>query len=666
MPAKTGGTSPTDDTIRGTESIYQYVTSDSYFGQLDPEAIDSLRFQLDNIGGIKTCNFEISGGVTVLVGENATNRTSTLRGIGAAIGADIGTVRADASEASARVDVATDADTTALTREYTVTEQGSVWTTFTDAAGLQQAGVDALTDFAMLLQDNRLRRAVRRDGDLYTVLMSPVDIDVIRRQIDKLRNARSELDEEIADIEKDRERLPELKQRKQSLEDTLAEKRATLESKRERLQELQAQETPSTAGDELTDTLQTRRQERTRIESSIEQERKSIEGLEKQRAELESELDSISVDETRLTTLTEQISTLRSQKRELDDTISSLSTIAGVNSDALHSDMDIFDTESGVATPGQQTVECWTCGDSVDRQTIENRTDEIQQLAAQKRKRRDELKTQLSEYRSEKQEIERAQTRRESIKTKLDDIKAELASREQRLTELERDKADLDEEIQDLETTLSERDFDSGDEKIEISQEIGELEGEIRRLETDHESVTDQIAQISDRVDSREELADERAALTEQLEKLRGVVDTKENEIVERFNDRMDELLEYLEYENVARVWLEKKTPGDDATQFILNVTREDDAVYEDRVSNLSESEREIVGLMAAVVGHSVHNVGDIFPLMVLDSLEAIDASRISRLIEYLRDQTEFLVAALLEEDAQELPESYTREAPCS
>jgi len=128
----------------------------------------------------------------------------------------------------------------------------------------------------------------------------------------------------------------------------------------------------------------------------------------------------------------------------------------------------------------------------------------------------------------------------------------------------------------------------------------------------------------------------------------------------------MDELLAHLAYDNVARVWLEKKGPTGGETEFVLNVTREDDVVYEDRVANLSESEREIVGLMTGVVGYSVHNVGDIFPILVLDSLEAIDASRIARLIEYLSNETAFLVAALLEEDARKLPETVARASPCS
>lgn len=47
--------------------------------------------------------------------------------------------------------------------------------------------------------------------------------------------------------------------------------------------------------------------------------------------------------------------------------------------------------------------------------------------------------------------------------------------------------------------------------------------------------------------------------------------------------------------------------------------------------------------------------------MMLLDSLEAIDANRIARLVEYFAEQSAFLVVALLPEDAQALPHSYPR-----
>jgi len=83
--------------------------------------------------------------------------------------------------------------------------------------------------------------------------------------------------------------------------------------------------------------------------------------------------------------------------------------------------------------------------------------------------------------------------------------------------------------------------------------------------------------------------------------------------------------------------------------------------VYEDTVSHLSESEREVTGLVFALAGYLVHDVYEAVPFMLLDSLEAIDAERIAALVEYFADYVPYLVVALLPEDAQALPAEYDR-----
>ena len=94
---------------------------------------------------------------------------------------------------------------------------------------------------------------------------------------------------------------------------------------------------------------------------------------------------------------------------------------------------------------------------------------------------------------------------------------------------------------------------------------------------------------------------------------------------------------------------------------FDLHVVRatEDGAVYEDTVDTLSESEREVVGLMVALAGYLVHDVYETVPMMLLDSLEAIDSERIGALIEYIAEYAPYLVVALLLEDAEALDEEY-------
>ena len=59
--------------------------------------------------------------------------------------------------------------------------------------------------------------------------------------------------------------------------------------------------------------------------------------------------------------------------------------------------------------------------------------------------------------------------------------------------------------------------------------------------------------------------------------------------------------------------------------------------------------------MIIALAGYLVHNVYEVVPMMLLDSLEAVDADRIADLVDYFREYTSYLVVALLPEDANAL-----------
>jgi len=132
----------------------------------------------------------------------------------------------------------------------------------------------------------------------------------------------------------------------------------------------------------------------------------------------------------------------------------------------------------------------------------------------------------------------------------------------------------------------------------------------------------------------------------------------------------MSSVLDILDYDNLERIWIERSeavvsqnrgstTEG----EFDLHVVRStgSGSVYEDTIDHLSESEREVTGLVFALAGYLVHEVFKIVPFMLLDSVESIDAPRIAALVKYFKEYADYLVVALLEEDAQELDESYER-----
>lgn len=82
---------------------------------------------------------------------------------------------------------------------------------------------------------------------------------------------------------------------------------------------------------------------------------------------------------------------------------------------------------------------------------------------------------------------------------------------------------------------------------------------------------------------------------------------------------------------------------------------------YEDTIDHISESEREVTGLVFALAGYLVNEAYERIPFMLLDSLKALDSERFATLVDYFTDYSDYLVVALLPEDATGLDEDYQR-----
>lgn len=130
----------------------------------------------------------------------------------------------------------------------------------------------------------------------------------------------------------------------------------------------------------------------------------------------------------------------------------------------------------------------------------------------------------------------------------------------------------------------------------------------------------------------------------------------------------MDAVLDILEYDNLERIWLERREKEVregrrkvTRSVFELHIVRQTTggATYEDTIGHLSESEREVAGLIFALAGYLAHELYETVPFMCLDSLEAIDSTRIAMLVDYLAGFSDYLLLALLPEDAAALDEEY-------
>ena len=219
-----------------------------------------------------------------------------------------------------------------------------------------------------------------------------------------------------------------------------------------------------------------------------------------------------------------------------------------------------------------------------------------------------------------------------------------------------------------LETRIEETEELRESDLLDQYQRLSELEYERGRLERELSDIETSIEKLETLGDERDQLEAQEDELAAELESLRTRIDDLERASVESFNEHVADVLELLDYENLERVWIErtekevrKGRQKVSQSTFELHIVRttEDGAVYEDTVDTLSESEREVVGLMIALAGYLVHEVYETVPMMLLDSLEAIDSERIGALIEYVAEYAPYLVVALLPEDAEALDEEY-------
>lgn len=613
---------------------------------------DEVEVEVENLGGIDHCRLTLTPGVTVLEGRNATNRTSFLRALGGALGGDTVTIKRDADEG--RV-TATTPDTT-VERVYQRSDDGVT------ISGEPYTTESTLIEyFACLLEDNPIRRGVERGGGgLRDIVMEPVDTNAIQDEIHAVRRERNEVEAQIEEIERQRDRLPSLREREQATERELEDVTAKLESLRESIPEADDRD-----DDGVLPELDNARTELASLRERVDRERDSLDAIRSERADLEDRLASHDVDEDRIAALEDRIDSLRTRRRRVADTIDELTAVVEFNERLLDAGPDHFQLESdgGVVEdtfdPASDTIECWTCGSVVDRDAIAETVGGIRDLLADHRTERQELATELEHSTEELSELRDRQERRKELSARLSELDREIERRERRLDRIQERMDDQRTTVSELEAQLTATDSTES-ELAERYRKLSELEYERGRLERERAALAEEIADLEAAGAEQEHLEAHHDELTTELARLRSRIDDLESETVAAFNDHVAELIDVLDYHNISRVWLER-IPGSEQTTFDLHIVRttEDGTVYEDDVSTLSESERKLIGLVLALAGYRVHDVHEVAPVMLLDSLEAIDGDRIATLVDYFADYAAYLVVALLPEDAARLPDGY-------
>jgi chromosome segregation ATPase len=650
-----------------------------------PQTSEQLaEIHAENIGGIDETTVSLSPGVTALTGRNATNRTSLLRALMGALGSDRVSLKGDADEG--RVELTLDGEEDSIYTRTLARENGTV----------VMGGEPYLDDpegadlFAFLLENNQARQAVARGEDLREVIMRPVDTNAIQAEIRQLETQKRDLDDQLDRLESLDDQLPDLEQQRTRLEDQIEDKRSELENKEAAIEDADSsvddtREQKAEFEDALDD-LQEARSELDDIRYRLDSERESIQALEDERDEISAELEELSetpagdLDDTDT-----EIDRLRKHKQSLESTISQLQRVLQFNEEMLEGDnpelqqalQDTTDSENTgegaltdqlVADENETTV-CWTCGSEVEREAIDATLDSLRSLREEKSHERNDLSAELNDLTNKRSELQADRDRRERLERKLDEIDREIDDRESTVEELTDERDQFEDEIDSLEADVEALEDQDHSELLDLHKEANQLEFELGRLENDLEDVINEIAEIEADLDERERLEEERDDLQEELADLRTRIEQLEAQAIEEFNEHMRTILGVLEYENIERIWIERAErevrEGRRKVQqgvFDLHVVRstENGTTYEDTVAHLSESEREVTGLVFALAGYLVHDLYESLPFMVVDSLEALDSDRIAALVEYFEEYAEYLVVALLPEDAAALGDQHS------
>ncbi|WP_248897533.1 archaea-specific SMC-related protein [Haloplanus halobius] len=676
------------------------------------QSSDVAALSATNIGGIDTADVEFVPGVNVLTGSNATNRSSLLRALIGALGGSNVSLKADAEEGEATLSLDGGSHTRLLTR------RGSNVATSGDPL-LEEAEVADL--FAFLMESNEARRRVAHGGDLRELIMSPVDTEEIQNEIDQLKQERDEIETEIANIDEREKRLPELVQRQTSVREEIEQQESQLETLRS---DIEKRDTKTNDHDEKKHRVEERLDEKQELESTreeiefeLETQRESLASLRTEHDEIESELDDVpDVADSRLRQIESQLTQARTQQKSVKSTVNQLQNIIQFNEERLETEEreEIFsnlqrdDDEGGgflsslrsqgnadllgafrreYETEGSvtdqlvddyQILTCWTCGSRVKRTRIQQIIEELRDVREEQLDVLDSIESNLESLQAEKQELERAGERRDRLEREAERLTREIEDRRERIAELESEHDALTQNIDDLSADIDRLRADIKSQEDDYSTVL-ELKEQAKRveieLEQSHEQLTEvenEIDAIEDRVEQRNQLETRRSSIRDTLDELRQTVEQIEREAVDEFNDRMADILGILDYSNIERIWIERtniETGGiaeQRSTQFDLHIVRttQEGSSYRDTVDHLSESEREVTGLIFALAGYLTHEVHESMPFMVLDSLEAIDSERIAHLVDYLSKYPTYLVVALLPEDAAALDDDYRYLSP--
>jgi chromosome segregation ATPase len=601
--------------------------------------MSEVKLEVKNIGGIAQGSFSFGPGTTLIVGRNASNKTSFLRSLQFALGIDEIPVRSGADRASVQLNLHGREIKRQAKRNGTgYVISGDGWVSEPDETLVVKR-------FSCLLSTNPLRTAVEKSEDVESLLKEPIDIEALEAErAEKLSRKR--------DLRRDLKQLDDIETRLAGREDELAEKRERIETLGSKLDDLYDEQEESESDD---DELEKLREERTDLrtkrgnyQSQIEELERTIERLIDRRSEIKSEIEEAreQTESHDIEALKRERDSIRQELAEITERIDVLQSVLSANRELLNSDYaGSLGYEAGLMN---DEISCWACGNPTDRSDFENTIDELQELLKQDKQNKREREPELSEIESKIEEVNEARRRVQELKSELSNIDQRLQQRRDSLDKKRTDLDHIESELEDISTEIEAYESERAESRSGLATEIEETRLELQTLRREADRLKETIEELEEKRSQREQKQKEVEQLNADIQSLTSKIENREQDLQDVFNETMDELIETLDFERIERVRL---TGG-----FKLVIAREvDGVVREDSIEHLAESEREVIGLVLGLAGYLVYDVKEVSQLLLIDSLGALDATRTERLIEYFSESTQYFLAAVHPEIADKL-----------
>ena len=557
---------------------------------------------IERIAGILNGSATIKPGLNAVQAANWQGKSSFVEAIKTALGTS--TELTEGAE-SGRVDLQTptkDVTVQLIRNGSTVSREGTPY--LDDEYDVVRAEL-----FACLDEHNEIRGAVRRGENLEDVLLRPLDFQNIDEQIAELKRERERVESELSQANEASKRLTSVQEKVTRLNQEIEE----LREQREAI-ELQDDESEDSTQQQLDQP----RSEKRQAEKRVDQLEQSIERIQNRLSERRTELESIDVPDHG--NIDQQLERVRG---ELDDVkrdaeiLQSLYSATEMVLDENRLDL-ITDVQRTIAG---DTVTCWTCGNDTTREDIEAQLDALGTQLTEHRAASEQHRDKVEKLEARREQQQQLQHREQDLEADIIELEEQLADRQQSLVDaqerLETANTRVDELAETVDETMSER---------------SDIESEIKYRKAELDDATAELNELDARADKVDRLETELETIRTEIEDLRSRKDRIKREARAAFDQAIDDIVSRFEtgFES-ARL----------TANFDIVVARDG---REASLKALSEGELELIGFVAALAGWQSFNVGESVPLMVVDSVGGLDDGNLHTLVEYLRDQTEYLV----------------------